>query len=122
MAHHTSGRQAKKDGHHIKNPDKCKMHEVLVGLLVRGVVVAGGGGVFNVAVVGHRGNSPGHLKRRAHTGYRNCIPRATPLSPEATARPQPLVDDCRPTLASAARFRAATSSIAKRSIASLNKR
>src|SRR4029077_18604487 len=60
VAHHTAGRQAKQYRHHVENPDKREMYEMLVGLLVGGVVVAGGGGVFDVAVVGHGASSPSH--------------------------------------------------------------
>ena len=115
MAHHTTRRQAEEDRYHIENPDESEMDEALVALLMRRIVVAGSGGVFDGAVVGH-----GETLRVAQKGGRTGV--SAIAAQGQRRRTQPLVDGCNPTLVSAALCRAATSPTAKRSIASLNNR
>src|SRR5262249_47026351 len=116
VAHHAAGCEAKQDSRHIQDADKREMNKALVALLVRGVVVAAGGGVFSGAVFVHKKKSPGRSKKAGPRGG------SAILTAGQRHRAQPLRDGRRRTSVSAALCRAATALTAKDSIASLNNR
>src|SRR6185369_1370709 len=115
VAHHATNSQTEEDRDHIENAHQREVHETLIRTFVGLIVVSGGGGVFNSAVVGHGESSPS----RAKSGRRSGV---SAIAAQGQRRRDQPLDGCKPTLASAAASRLATSSTEKRSIDSLNKR
>src|SRR6185503_6519300 len=56
------------DRHNVEDTHQREVHELLVRTFMRLIIVSGGGGVFDGAVVGHGGSSPSRSKSGRRSG------------------------------------------------------
>src|SRR5579872_808970 len=112
VTHDTADGEAEQQINDVDEAHEREQNETVIGRFMRGVVVAGGGGVFDGAVIGHGGMSPGDW-----AGCRRVTAIGAAGQRPALHAP---VDSSRPAAASACACRAATRATEKSSIASLN--